>query len=170
MKDKFEMKSRRRSAALAALLFAGTISANADAHQPEVQPYAMAVISNAAYGAKVESGRYEQAIDRITRNGSRMPDRFSEQVNLCVAYTKTRNIAKAGAACDAAIAKATELPDSRQNDADLALALSNRGVLMAVKGEHELAKRDFRGAIDLRTKLTSIATNNLERLGSKAES
>lgn len=176
MKKSIETKPQHKPAALAALIIATAISAPAFAHEPEVKPLTMAVIKNVAYGAKVNSGKYEQAIDRITRNGSRAPDSFAEQVNLCVAYTKIKEIEKASTACDAAIAlaKARESrvaqmnsdrsPAVRASRSDLAVALSNRGVLLAATGDAELARKDFLTAINFRTDFSKTVAANLDRL------
>lgn len=97
-------------------------------------------------------------------------------------HAKTRKIDKASAACDAAIAVARkQQPESRNDgfgrraterayEADLALALSNRGVLLAAIGNEQLAKQDFLAAIELRTDLTPIFVNNLERMGRESTS
>ena len=142
----------------------------------------MAVIVDGAYGDKVEAGHYEKAINRITKNGRRMPKNFAGQVNLCVAYTKTHEIQKASVACEAAIAELRE-QDSRMSrignvrnkelrayKADLALALSNRGVLLAASGDTERAKQDFVAALELRTKDSWIFENNLRRVDQESTS
>ena len=164
MNTTLDAKRNCRRALLAGLILAGTMSTTAAAHEAGLAPFTMAVISNEAHGSTVKSGKYELAIDRITAKGRRTPGVFAEQVNLCVAYTKTGNIEKASAVCNAAITKVENLPRYLRKASDLALALSNRGVLLAAIGDHESAKQDFLGAIELDTRLTSIATSNLERL------
>ena len=135
----------------------------------------MTVIINDAHGSKVQSGNYERAIDRITRHGRRVPDRYADQVNLCVAYTKTKEIQKASNVCEAAIASVKQRErlalnspktssKARAYRTDLAIALSNRGVLRAATGDKDLAKQDFLTALELDTMLTSIVEGNLERL------
>jgi len=169
-------------ATLAALLIAATASMPALAHEDRAVPFTMAVIIDSAHGSKVQVGNYEQAIERITRSGSRTPKSFADQVNLCVAYAKMNDIQKANSACEAAIAKVRKL-DSRmarirnaRNQevlayrSDLALALSNRGVLMAVAGDKERAKQDFLAAIDLQTRNTWIYENNLKRVDQQTAS
>jgi tetratricopeptide (TPR) repeat protein len=182
------MKNRKKSertsnrAVLAALLVAATTSVPALADDDQTTPFTMAVIIGGAEGDKVEAGHYEKAIDRITRNGRRMPRHFAGQVNLCVAYTKTHEIQKANVACEAAIAELKK-QDSRmsriRNDrnmelraykADLALALSNRGVLLAATGDTERARRDFQAALELRTGESWIFENNLRRVNQESAS
>ena len=55
-------------------------------------------------------------------------------------------------------------PEVRTYRANLALALSNRGVLLAATGDAGRAEQDFYAAIALQTRLTPIIESNLERL------
>lgn len=182
MKKSQTPKRMNKLAPLAALLFAAATSTSALAHEEQAVPFTMAIILDGTHGTKVQAGKYEKAIDRITKSGSRTPSNFADQINLCVAYAKTNDLLKAGTACEAAIAKVRKL-DSRmariRNDrnlevlayrSDLALALSNRGVLMAAAGDTERAKQDFLAAIDLQTKDSWIFENNLERVNQEAAS
>lgn len=171
-----DFKSKHKRAACIAVLLAAAASGQAAAEGSEPEPFTMAVIIDAAYGRQVTLGHYNQAIDRITRHGTRESRRFQEQVNLCVAYTKTLEIEKASNACDAAIANVVEREgrkrtlrsersaEARAYQVDLALALSNRAVLLAATGETERAKQGFLEAMDLQTALKPIIENNLLRL------
>lgn len=170
MKIAFDLNMKYGRAILTGLIVAASLSTTATASEAGSTPFTMAVVTNDAHGSEVKAGKYELAINRITRQGRRLSGNFAEQVNLCVAYTKTGKVERASAACDAAIAKVKKQPDFRRDSYDLALALSNRGVLMAAMGDHESAKQDFLGAIELDTQLTSIATTNLERLDRLAAS
>ncbi|NNF40338.1 MAG: hypothetical protein HKN64_03085 [Woeseiaceae bacterium] len=171
------MKTKRKYSAATAVLLAVTVATPALAHEPEVAPFTMGVIQNDAFGAKVHSGKYEQAIERITRRGNRSPQGFAEQVNLCVAYAKTRALEKAINACDAAVQRAEERtsrlahsgrsPEASAYRTDLALALSNRGVLMAATGHHDVAEQNFEKALELNTSLTKLVAGNLARLDSE---
>ena len=185
MKTSHRMKRKYASAALGVVAVSAVLTAPASAHDvsatdAQAKPYTMTVIIDDAQGGKVQSGQYERAIDRLTRNGRHTPSRYADQVNLCVAYTKAKELQKAGDVCEAAIANAKQRERvvskrarnstaARANRADLAIALSNRGVLMAATGDKELAKQDFLAAIELDTKLTSIAESNLERLARESE-
>jgi tetratricopeptide (TPR) repeat protein len=176
MNKTYETKPKRQFAALGALLFSATISAPALAENEGAAPFKMAVISNEAYGRSVTSGKFAQAIDSITAGGHRSRDRFADQNNLCVAYTKTSDLEKASVACNAAIARLKRRKSRASTSAwnysaeghayrsELALALSNRGVLLAATGETELAKKDFLAAIELETRSSSFAESNLDRL------
>lgn len=169
-------KTKRKYAALGALLVTATVSAPASAENEAATPFTMAVISNEAYGQRVTSGEFDQAIDNITAGGRRSRDRFADQNNLCVAYTKTSEIKKARIACNAAVARVKKQASWRRTSAsdysgkgqayraDLTVALSNRGVLLAATGDAELARKDFLAAIELQTRSSSIAESNLERL------
>lgn len=168
---------KHRYVALAAVFVAATLSSPASAEDAPDARLTMTVISDDAYGRMVTKGNYEQAIGRITRNGRRAPDKFADQTNLCVAYTKRYEIEKARTACDAAVSAMEKAGlrtggnpwhndasmDARQSN--LAVALSNRGVLLTATGEAARARRDFLAAIQLESAVTSIAENNLERLG-----
>jgi len=180
MKTFNEMKPRRALAVVGALIFSSTLTAPAIADRPTSMPYKMTVIEDAAYGRKVTSGDYEQAIRKITDDGTRSSGRFADQVNLCVAYAKSTDLQRAGKACNAAIAhlrkqerratrdRSKSNPVFRRYQRDLAVALSNRGVLLAVSGDAEKAREDFAAAIELQTRVSSIARSNLERLEQSA--
>lgn len=180
MKKSYEMKQKDAYAALGALLFAATISTPVSAEVPAITPFTMTVISDAAYGHSVVSGKYQRAIDKLTRDGRLLKDEFADQTNLCVAYTKTRDIQRASDACNAAIAhvkkrEARVLKTSNRHSAklrayqsNLAVALSNRGVLLAATGDAELARQDFLTALDLQTRLSTIVEGNLQRLEQKS--
>ena len=125
--------------------------------------YSLAIIVDAAEGRSVKRGSYEQAIGRLSsaKRYSRS-DKFARQTNLCVAYTKTGDLENAEIACDKAV---TMVADSAADESDrnLALALTNRGVLRAIQGETELALADFESAFDLRY-YVRLAKTNLARV------
>lgn len=154
------------------LLAAGagfSVAANAD--EPV---YTMTTIVDAAYGSKITAGRYEEAIEKITAKHD-LTGRFSSNTNLCVAYTKTGNAEKALAACDRAVALASEmafergtgLPRSaqqRKRNTYLSLSLVNLGVLHAVNGQRKAAHAYFTEALKVGS-LKRVARVNLARLG-----
>ncbi len=155
--------------ALTLALSALAISVSAGAEEQE-SPYTMTAIIDASFGHKVRNGEYENAIQRITAPGYHLKDSFEAQTNLCVAYTKTGSIGQAVETCDAAL---SELRNKKMKysttRSGLALALSNRGVLRAVKGEKELARQDFLEAVELQSGITA-PTSNLARLDGKGYS
>ena len=163
-------------AALGALLVAAFMLTPATAAAAESAPFTMAVIVDDAHGREIVYGKFDRAIEKITRHGDRSPDRFADQNNLCVAYAKTKEIGKARVACDAAIAlaRSKESRATRRNNkrslpvlasrSNLAIALSNRGVLLATAGDAELARKDFVAALDFQTRFSSSITANLDRL------
>lgn len=177
MNESAESKPKYQFAALTALLLATTPAANVFAESRSLEPFTMAVFIDARHGKKINSGMYDQAIDKITRGGTRESKRFEDQVNLCVAYAKTNSVEKANAACNAAIEKVEKRAERSNVDVEarvhrynLALALSNRGVLMAASGETDLAEKDFLAALELDTQLTWIVENNLARLNQGTQS
>lgn len=176
MRKSQETRYLQTTRLLAAILGIATMSVPALAHEDRAQPFTMGVIIGQAEGSKVRAGKYEQAIERITRSGRRVPTRFADNVNLCVAYTKTHDLEKASESCEAAIAevkgqenRVSRIKSDRNHEvlayrADLALALSNRGVLRAATGDTKRARMDFLAAIKLQTRNSWIFENNLDRV------
>lgn len=152
--------------------FAGTVQA-AD---PDIKPFAMTVYEDSAYGHSILNGKFDRAIEKLSAN-SKATSIAKNATNLCVAYAKSRELDKAIAACDIAVAELTskklsmDKHPNRQVEfrasmlAELSIALSNRGVLFAVKGEHEKARKSFLTAIQLDFD-RSQAQENLVRLNS----
>ena len=155
-------------ASVAGLLMA--VSAQfADAAEAQ-SPYVMTVIADKAQGEQVVSGQYEDAIAAITSPKSQNRDSFAASNNLCVAYTKMNDLAKATAACADALQVSKNIfgpwYDASRMRSDRALALSNRGVIRAT-GDDSGARQDFELAIKLGRKL-SAPVENLARLETEA--
>jgi hypothetical protein len=154
--------------ALALAFSALALSVSAGAEEQET-PYTMTAIIDASYGSAVRTGNYEHAIQRITAPGNHRKDSFAASTNLCIAYTKTGAIGEAVQSCEAAVssidARHTHHATSRY---ELAVALSNRGVLRAVQGERVLARQDFLDAVELETNLAA-PPSNLARLDARAD-
>ncbi len=158
----------RPVALLAALFACAPLAAQ------ETDPaYTMTVIIDAAHGSKVAAGKYERAIEKITASKS-VRDPYSQQTNLCVAYTKTGELDKATEACEAALAITLDEKRLRSSFSGpalsdrvervyRALALSNLGVLHAAKGSPDIARKSFREALELSSSL-SAPKINLARL------
>jgi len=157
--------------ALSHSVFAGTADADTD-----VKPYAMTVHEDRAYGHSILKGKLDHAIKKLSAN-PKASARPENATNLCVAHAKARNLDKAIAACDVAVAELTskkiaiEKHPNRYDElrisvqTDLSIALSNRGVLFAVKGEHDKARKNFLSALQLEHD-RSRAEDNLARLNS----
>ena len=158
-----------------AMLIAATASVLSAPAAAKELSYTMAVISDRAHGAKVVAGDYDEAIDLVAGKQRRGLAAFEASTNLCVAYTKSRQIEHATDACDSAVKEARKrLANVRRSTSylnsgdikhvrNLALALSNRGVLHATQGETELARAAFAEAIELKTGVDT-AKINLARL------
>ena len=88
-------------------------SAGAVAEDTLPTGYTMSFYADYAQGSAIEEGAYDVVIDKLTRKDTRGAKRVTSQVNLCVAYTKAKQIDKATEACDAAvtIAEQTQLFD-----------------------------------------------------------
>jgi hypothetical protein len=154
----------RRATKLVTAVAALSICTTGFAHD-EVSPFTMAVIKDDAYGRLVVSGGYSAAIAKINSQGRRSSLDFTEANNLCVAYTKSSMIDEAAEACEAALSirrenmKAARDHEKRAYRNLEAMALSNRGVLLAVSGDTTGARRDFVAALELRAYLSAPATN-----------
>lgn len=137
-------------------------------------PYAMVFIIDEAYGRKMHRGNYDDAIAKLTTGHRRHGAEFAKQTNLCVAYTKTRELQFAEAACELAVSDAEERvlrsrSGSRLSEyeaaarRDAAIARSNLGVVRAVSGDTERAMKDFESALELEA-WVPMAKQNLSRL------
>jgi tetratricopeptide (TPR) repeat protein len=166
-----KMNFTRKGPALAALIsLLGTASVMAETGAPT--GFVMNYYEDTAQGALVEDGAYEAVINRLAMRSTDSARRVADQINLCVAYTKTKQIDKATVSCDLALARAGKKV-SRQSllesyrtareraDAERAIALINRGVLHAVNGETEEARELFELAADLETRNESAEMNLL---------
>ena len=110
--------------------------------------------SNAPGGAEIAAGDYDAAIAAASGRLWRLntDSALIASTNLCVAYTMTREIAAAEAACAEALALARSVDRASRNSGRVtqpeatARALINRGVLHAVAGDPLLAAADFREA------------------------
>lgn len=140
-------------------------------HAAEKMPaYVMTVIADKAQGEQVVSGEYREAIAAITSPHKRHKDAFAVSNNLCVAYTKSNDLAKANQSCAEALRmskyKIGQWYEVARMRNDQALALSNRGVIRAISGDEDGARKDFEQAIKLGKHLGAPA-ENLARLNSQ---
>ena len=150
------LASRCGTCLVAVSLTTGSAVAMAEADTASRSGLQMAAVADRAKGRVVLAGRYGEAISDL---GDRSGRRFEARTNLCVAYTMTGELDKADAQCNAALAL------SRKDDVhrDIAVALSNRGVLKAIRGDLSGARDDFRRALDFERDLRQ-ATENLDLL------
>lgn len=165
MKTTIFSMTRTRGAlcAIAALLATLPVIGLAD---PAPSGLRMMAIENRAHGKLLTSGRYVEAIEKISAHRDRI-ERFERHNNLCVAYTKTRDLQKAAAACEAALEtregvtaqNASYWSSNRLKLRDRAIALSNRGVLRAVTGDMDGAREDFSAAAKLSDELDEPLEN-----------
>lgn len=148
-------------ALLSACVIAGSmLSTSAQAHEPTAESlasrYKMAAVSDRARGNVVLAGDYAKAIEVL---GSKSGKHFASSTNLCVAYTMTGDLEKAGTECDVALTLSEDSAVRR----DTAVALSNRGVVKAVSGDVSGAQQDFTRALEINRKLLE-ASENLQTL------
>ena len=172
MKIDFTEKRLAMATLSVAALFGvlGPASAVADDEAPK--GYIMNFYADSAHGAAVEDGAYEVVIDKLEARSTDSARRVAAAVNLCVAYTKTKQIDKATETCDHALEIAGKAvrrisfndsfraAQARALD-ERAIALINRGVLYAVAGKDEQAKEMFEMANSLSDRNESAALNLL---------
>jgi Flp pilus assembly protein TadD len=127
--------------------------------------YQLSAVIDQAQGEAVLSGNYEKAIAKLSGRGQR----FEASTNLCVAYALSGDLQAADSACTTAIAISKRNvrhagPASvRDQLRDFAVALSNQGVVMALRGDMHGAQRYFTEAVELQAGVPQ-ASNNLSRL------
>lgn len=161
-----------RHPAIASIVALLTIAATAPALAHETESFEMTVVRDAAYGSKVTSGKYQEAIAKINAAGDRASERFFRSNNLCVAYAKSKMIDAALEACNEALSiAAPKTPVASKGRRDRlsfrahterrhrAMALSNRGVLHIVSGDSASARDDFQEAVALDTGISAPARN-----------
>jgi hypothetical protein len=127
--------------------------------------YEMSYIANQAHGNHVAEGRYQRVIDGLAGTSH---DPIVKYLNLCVAQTMASRYPDARRSCNRAVelseGAARSAPDDLRDEhhANWAVALSNRGVLRAIRGQQG-AEDDFRQAIELQAQ-SEVAGRNLARL------
>lgn len=103
----------------------------------------------------VETGNYREGIIKLELALTRTnlaTEKAPILVNLCVAYTATRELARAAEYCDAAV----------DNGVDLATAYNNRAVLNMIRGDVEASVADLEKAQLVRP-YKQVVKRNLER-------
>lgn len=174
IKRRFTKTRFTKTSCLALLAFSvsGSVFAESNGQssgQSNDPRYTMTVIRDVAQGASVVKGDYEKAIARITSRRVTL-NPFAEFTNLCVAYAKSGQIDEADAACDSALAIIRDPDWERRSGVQsgyseqtrrkyLALALSNRGVLHAIRGDESAAEKSFDEAIKLDQRNTAPRVN-----------
>lgn len=155
------MSIERKSAVMisacmfAGSLFAAQIQADETLEQPTVTQFQMAAVIDHAQGRAVVAGDYDKAIAKLSDNQRY----FESSTNLCVAYAMTGDLEKADVECSSAL----QISRRREIRRDIAVALSNLGVLKAVSGDLDGAQDDFSQAVRVNSKL-SQASENLQLL------
>lgn len=165
------MKTRlvRHGMTLAVLLCA---AAAAQADDQDQGRYIMAVFSDMAQGRAILDGSPDPLIDELEQDQSGETFSIEENINLCVAYTQAKQVADATSACNAAVelsAKQAKRTGSgrgsvyslqvHQARTNRAIALSNRGVLHALRGEYDVARKLFEESLALDSRRTHVRTN-----------
>lgn len=150
---------------------------SAQAEETTRDAFVMTVYSDSAHGTAILDGQSAEVVSKLADQSGDGSRDLAEQVNLCVAFTKTKQLEKATAACDDAVAmsvrEARRLDrtgrfgrrTTRVADTGRAIALTNRGVLYAIAGDEDKARVMFEMAMLLKSKEKSASTNlaQLER-------
>lgn len=171
---RFRKAARRAALMLPALLSLGAVEAAG------LDGYEMNIYLGGAGSDDLLAGRYEEAVEKAA--SVRAEDRYdglAAVTNLCVAYTVTRRFDDAEQACRAAVREARTLeivPGSRfpRRD-DTAKALSNLGVLTAVRGDVTEATARFQQAARIDAwegalrNLAYIESGTIERIARRVD-
>lgn len=174
---KFDIRNPGMKLALAfGLLGACAVQAAEQSHED----YVMIVYTDVAYGTSILRGAPEKVATRLSRRLDGRAGGVADQINLCVAYTKMKQIDLATRHCDAAVAQSAQAADRRWSSGpvgrlgkrsaktDQAVALTNRGVLHALAGESDEATDLFELAMAME-RTEEHARNNLARLRSSLD-
>ena len=172
------MKPGLRKPATTLALFLGLLGAlSLQAAERPQDDYVMIVYSDLSHGRTILRGAPEKVIARLSRRLDGRNAIVADQINLCVAYTKTKQIELATRHCDAAVAESSRAAERRRSSdpvarqearaaiSNRAIALTNRGVLHAILGESDKAIELFQLAMTVEV-TEEFAQNNLARLKS----
>ena len=159
---KFELRKISRSLMLPVFFVAMTLFAGlSSAAEQDASKYRMAVFLDSAYGEALVAGEFEQAIEQLDADGGK----YGAVNNLCVAYIMASDADNARVACEHAVEKTEKRlrhADSWLRQAykrDAAIALTNRGVVLAVSGDLAGAQEDFERALRFRSRLEEPEAN-----------
>lgn len=129
--------------------------------------FKMIALIDQAEGELIVAGDYRKAIDKLAASGLRSTS-FSAHNNLCVAYTKEKKLEQAEIECNKAVALRNSIntainpymdTNTRNKARDKAIALSNRGVLHAIKGDQQRALQDFETSLQVYDRLRDVREN-----------
>ncbi|MFK7885257.1 MAG: hypothetical protein AB8G16_00200 [Gammaproteobacteria bacterium] len=153
-------------------LFALAAASNSALAQEDL--YQTLVFEGGAQSAELIRGDAEEAVAQLTGKFPEGRSIFSVQNNLCVAYIALKDVEAATKSCDTAVRASrrqlsvTEVFVSHSWHTRRAIALTNRGVLAALRGQTEAATADFQKAGRLDSSLSGPRAN-LQRLLAKTE-
>jgi len=147
--------------AVVAAVLAGSV-----AYADEARNFELTAFSNGPAGAALTSGDYNTALVQLQR--AHGLDSDTTNTNRCVAFSVTRRLEEARAACDAAVRDAqmqlASMPVSmawaRADFRDyLAVAYSNRAVLDWILNDTHAAQSDLKKAAAVSPKAAFVAQN-----------
>lgn len=171
----FSLNSRTRLSATAGLLAVGSLLAAAGIQAATSQPLVLTAYINGPAGEMLSEGQYKDAVDVLARQ-KHFPfaTPTMKATNRCVAYTITKDLAKAKVACDQAVRAAqsqrpyanSDINAYRYYRQDLAIAYANRSVVRWLEKDGVNAAEDLAKARQLAPKADFIA-RNLEAVQSR---
>jgi len=159
--------NRKPTQALKLAIAAALLASSAAQADETPRTFALTMYSNGVAAAPLMSGDYVAAVQQLNTHVTGL-DSDSLSTNRCVAYTVTRQIEAARAACNAAVREAqlaiTSLPLSMsyarsEYRGDLALAYSNRAVFEWVSNDAAAAQADLKRAAAVAPKAAFVARN-----------
>jgi hypothetical protein len=162
-------RGRPAQAVSLGILTAGLIASAASAAEAN-DPFVFVAYSNRTGGAKLATGDYGDAAHAVLGQSpsAAMSDPQALDTNRCVAYTMTKQLAKARLACDAAVEDARSAdgamlswsPQTRkQSDAAAAIAYSNRAVMHWLDSDMTAARADLTEAQALAPQASFVVRN-----------
>lgn len=165
-----QSRHNRSVARTVSLLIAATVLAATAAQASETAhvPMVLTAYSNGAGGETLLKGDYTQAITEIKKyRPQEMVLTSAKATNLCVAYTASKQLTEAKAACDEALkqAKYDRLSASRfalntsHENGYVAIAYANRAVVHMLAKDTASAKADLEKAKTLAPKADFVAKN-----------
>jgi len=167
----FMHRNRGRHAQAVSLgILTTAIIVSAAAAAESTEPFVFVAYSNRTGGEKLATGDYSTAAHAVLGQApsAAVADPQALDTNRCVAYTMTKQLAKARLACDAAVQDAHSADGSmlswspqtrKQSDAAAAVAYSNRAVMHWLDSDMTAASADLAKAQALAPQASFVVRN-----------
>lgn len=142
-------------------IVAGSMAMAVSAAVQAEEKLQLTAVTDRAQGQAIVAGDYRTAIANLNAADRR----FASSTNLCVALAATGELQHAQSACEAALQiterslRHADFASERALQRDLALALSNMGVISVMSGEAGRGEAYFERASELRAGLAPVDSN-----------